>query len=225
MGAFAVREGIAAFHQYMDEALAEKPDAVWRTSGRPSKAWPNGEDEQFWRTSGEQWLQKYYQWRLANPTMRLWTIPGTDEPAIEMSVVVQVPDSTITLKGFIDRVFHNVENGTLHIVDLKSGKNPQPSPLQLCFYRLGIKQQFDVDIRYGSYYDARSGGLDAIYDLDQFPPDLVSRWIRNMSRTIELGDYTPNIGRHCDWCSHKPDCYVWNPDVERPAVDSDLEVQ
>lgn len=219
---YPLAEGQEEFHRYMDEALAEHPDKVWRTAGKATKAQPNGEDETFWRDMGPKYLELYHKWRMSNHYYVPWEYaPG--EYAIEMAITVEVDGST--LKGYIDRVFKDTRDGSLLIVDLKSGKSKQTSPLQLGFYRLGILQQFGVDIRYGSYYDARGGSLDAKYDLDQFSPDLVRRWIRNMQRSINLYDFTPNVGMHCSWCGMKDEhCYVWSPTAPRPDFADDLEI-
>jgi hypothetical protein len=82
-----------------------------------------------------------------------------------------------------------------------------------------------VDIKWGSFYDARNATLDAKYDLDQFPPDLVRRWIRNMQRSVNMYDFTPNVGMHCSWCGMKDEhCYVWSPTAPRPNFNDDLEI-
>lgn len=214
--------GRQAFHDTLDEELAFQPDANWRVAGKnkPTKAAPNGEDEKFWRDNGPKWVEKYAQWRFKNPDLQVWMLDGVT-PAIELEINVEVSPGII-LKGSIDRVFHQISTDDLHIVDLKSGKSAQSSPLQLGFYALGLHQQFGVNVRWGSFYDARKGELDARYDLNQFPPDLIRRWLRNMDRAVKIGDFTPNVGRDCAWCGMKPHCYVWNPDVERPDFLSDV---
>lgn len=208
---------IGVYNDHLDAAIAANPDANWRTSGKPTKANPNGEDVPFFKANAPEWIGNYLKWRRANPHLTVWTLPGTDDvPAIEVDFVAEVDDG-LKVRGFIDRVFHNHQENSELIVDLKSGKTAQASPLQLAFYRLGIRERFGVDIRYGAYYDARKGGLDALYDLDQFPPDLILRWVRNMARAVLLNDYTPNVSRDCSWCDVKGHCYVWQPGVERPA--------
>ena len=183
---------IGVYNEHLDAALAEKPDANWRTSGKPTKANPNGEDAAFFKANAPEWIANYLKWRRANPHLSVWTLPGTDVPAIEVDFVAHVQDG-LKVRGYIDRVFHNHDDNSLLIVDLKSGKTAQPSPLQLAFYRYGILERFGEDVRFGAFYDARKGGLDAQYDLDQFPPDLILRWVRNMARAVMLNDYTPNV--------------------------------
>lgn len=221
-----VTTAVAAFNEYLDAEMAAKPDATWRVSGKrkATKTKPEtaGEDLVFWKANAPVWLQGYHDWRMANRNMRIWETPQ-DVPAIELSFLVPIPGIERQFRGFIDRIFRDTNTGFLHVVDLKSGKNGSPSALQLAYYAYAVKQMWGEDIAYGSYYDARKGGLDATYDLRQFPADLVTRWLRNMHRAVTLGDYTPNISRDCSWCDVKAACFVWNPDVERPDPNTDLE--
>lgn len=216
-----VQIGIDAFDESFEAALAARPDEVWKVGGKATKALPNKEDADFWRSESKVWINKYFKWRMANPHLQVWTLP-TGQPAIEVDFSVKVPNSDVVCKGYIDRIFIDTRSERLLIVDLKSGKTAQPSPLQLGFYRLGILQLFGIDIRYGSFYDARAGALDAEYDLDQFPPEMISRWLRNADKAIRLNLLTPNVSRDCSWCSVKDHCYVWNPGIPRPDFNSDV---
>jgi len=219
-----VANAVAAFNEYMDTELAEKPDAHWRVSGakKPTKAKPNGEDADWFKEQAPVWLDAYYKWRLSNMHYQPWITPE-GVPAIELALMVSIPGTDRRYRGYLDRLFVDTRDESLLIVDLKTGKTPQASSLQLASYAFALRQQFGIDVRFGSYYDARNGGLDAVYDLAQFPDDLIARWLRNMDRAVQLNDYTPHISKECGWCDVREHCFVWNPDVERPDPNTDLE--
>lgn len=200
--------------------LTENADDTWRASGAKTKSPENAD---FWLANGPKWVEGYYKWRMANPHYRLAMLPDSTTPAIEVAFNVPVPNSDIVVKGFADRIFDDIRDDTKLIVDLKSGKSAQSSPLQLGFYRLGWKILTGEDIRWGAFYDARKGALDAIYDLDQFPVDMIARWLRNADKQIRLNILLPDVGRDCGWCSVREHCYVWNPEVPRPDFNTDVE--
>ena len=213
--------GKTAFLEEFDRLLAVGDNGgEWRMSKAKTK---NPENADFWRTNGPKWVEGYYKWRMANPHYRLATLPDGHTPAIEVAFNVQVPNSDVIVKGYADRVFIDTRDDSKLIVDLKSGSSAQTSPMQLGFYRMGWSLLFGEDIRWGAYYDARKGALDAIYDLDQFPVEMISRWLRNADKTIRLNLLTPNVGRDCGWCSVREHCYLWNPEVQRPDFNNYVE--
>lgn len=215
----AVAAGLQAFEESMAESIVAGKGKEWRAGGRATKAMPNKEDGAWWRMEGPRMVQSYYQWRLKNPAMDIWVTPdGT--PAIELSINVTIPGG-IVLKCYIDRVFQDSQ-GNLMIVDLKTGKAPSSS-LQLATYALAIKQQFGIDVKYGSYWMAREGKLDTVHDLDFMPRDMVSRWIRDVHKAIKLGLFVPNITMMCNSCGLKKECYAFGSTTHKPNFDSDLE--
>lgn len=214
-----LQAGIDTFVGSFTDALSQRPDADWRMSKAKTK---NPENAEFWLSNGPRWVEGYYKWRLANPHYQIARLPN-GEPAIEVAFNVKVPNSDVVVKGYADRVFDDMRDGTKLIVDLKSGASAQPSPMQLGFYRMGWSLLFDEDIRWGAFYDARKEQLDAIYDLDQFPPDMIARWLRNADKQIRQNIFLPNVSRDCGWCSVKDHCYIWNPEVPRPDFNNDVE--
>lgn len=216
-----VEIGRRTFLTEFDSLLDQHPQAEWRMSGAKTKS---PENENFWRTNGPKWVEGYYKWRMANPYYRVATLPN-GSPAIEVAFNVKVPNSDVVVKGYADRVFIDTRDDSKLIVDLKSGKTGQASPMQLGFYRLGWSLLFGEDIRWGAYYDARKASLDAIYDLDQFPVDMIARWLRNADKQIRQNIFLPDVSRDCGWCSVREHCYIWNPEVPRPDFNSDIEEQ
>ena len=220
MSARAYEAGLAAYHKYFDEDVASKPEgAVFRAGGKVSKKYPNKEDGTWWKAKGPEFVHNWYNFRMTNPHLDIWTTPdGT--PAIELAVGV-VLHGGIVLKGYIDRVLVDTNTGKTIIVDLKTGKSPK-SGLQLAIYRLAMLEQYGESPEYGSYWMARTGVLDTIYDLNQIPPEMVSRWLRDARKSIDMGIFIPNTNNWCDYCEVKDMCYTRGNKQFAPTFDADL---
>lgn len=212
----AYQAGINQFHETFAAEEAQHTGKQFRSAGGKSP-----EDKGWWLKNGPEMVHRYFNWRHSNPALQVWQTPD-GVPAVELEVNVPLPDGTV-LKAFIDRVFQDTQHGTLNIVDLKSGKT-NPTPLQLAVYRLCLREQFEVDARYGGYWMARSGTLDKVHDLDAFPPDMISRWLRDVKKAIDSNIFVPKVSKDCSWCGVRDHCYAYNPAAARPDFFSDLNV-
>ena len=116
-----------------------------RVGGRATKANPNKEDATFWQSKGPEWVEAYIAWRKQNSNWKIWTAPDGN-PGIELALTPVV--AGVPVKMIIDRVFE--VNGELVIVDLKTSQNTPSSTLQLGFYKLGLEQQFGIEVKWGT---------------------------------------------------------------------------
>lgn len=205
---------LQAFDAYIEQELAQYPEGTeFRTGGRPSKQYPNGEDEAWWRENGVEQIKGYAQWREANPNLQLAEFAGV--PAVEVEVAATISD-TVSLRGFIDRVFVDVETGTHLIVDLKTGRNAPGSPLQLAFYRMALAETLGVDVQYGAFYMSRKNSLGPIYEL-WYPREVIASWLETASVMIDNELFIPHVTSMCNSCGVKDHCYAVNRDVPAPV--------
>lgn len=216
----AYNEALATFNSELSRARTEAGNRKWRSSGRPTKANPGGEDGDWWRDTGPNFILAWATWREQNPNLDVWTTPQ-GKPAVELEFNITVPGD-VRVKGFADRVMVDKDTAELLIVDNKTGKNPPPSALQLAFYRLGMEETFNESPKYGAYWMARAGAFPTVHDLSVYSTEMVSRWLRNVRKAIDLNLYTPNRTRNCEWCGLKESCYAYNPAVPRPVFSSDI---
>jgi CRISPR/Cas system-associated exonuclease Cas4 (RecB family) len=211
--------GMAAFRASIAEAKETNKGKPWRAGGRATKQYPNKEDESWWMSEGPTMVHNYYNWRLGNPNLDIWRTPqGT--PAIELGVMIHLPGD-LTLRSYIDRVFVDKATGQTMIVDLKTGQPPK-SALQLAVYRLALQAQYGEAPDYGSYWMARSGTLDAVHDLRQYPLDMVQRWLRDVKRGIDAGIFVPNVTNLCASCGVQKFCYAFGHKEYQPDFGDDL---
>jgi putative RecB family exonuclease len=211
--------GLATFRESFAEAEAKGAGKPWKAGGRATKKFPNKEDKTWWMAEGPTMVHNYYNWRMQNPNLEVWRAPdGT--PGIELDMNVTIVGNVI-VKGKIDRVFQDKNTGQLIIVDLKTGK-PPASGLQLAVYRLALDAQFGVSPDYGAYWMARVGTLDKVWNLNEYPIKMVSRWLRDTKKAIDMGVFIPHTGILCDYCGVRKHCYAFGNNEYIPDFDNDL---
>lgn len=152
------------FDDYFDLAIEEAEESSgvdrthWKTAGRKSKALPNGEDEQWWRTNGPSFVASWSRW-LTNSPYVVWVTPD-GQPAIELQYEVMIGE--VPNRGTIDRVLESPD-GTLVVVDLKTGKPPKDQT-QLATYAHYLRSR-GWDVSRGGYWMARDGILTGEHNL------------------------------------------------------------
>ena len=220
MSGIAYDAGIAAFHEYVSTKETELADKSWRVGGRVSKKYPNKEDKSWWMSEGPAMVHNWYNWRMTNPQLDIWTTPE-GKPAVELGINVPLPGGVI-LKAYIDRIMVDVETGETIIVDLKTGQPPK-SGLQLAVYRLALQEQFGIAPNFGAYWMSRGGKLDIVYDLTFYGEDMVARWMRDVKKSIDQELFVPNVTMMCNFCGVKESCYAyWGNMTHAPVFKSDL---
>lgn len=190
----------------------------WSAAGRgKTKSNPAGEDGAWWRANGPKMVQSWVDWRRKSK----WRVldMGNGVPAIELEILVDV--AGIPLKAYVDRIMVIPEVNTPVIVDLKTGARTQDSDLQLGFYRLGIMQQYGLDIRYGCYWDARSGRPSEMLSLSRYKPALLEKWLRRFDQARELGIFLPRLTFRCKACPFSQYCAAYGGKMQH--MDPDYE--
>jgi hypothetical protein len=158
-----------------------------RVGGRATKANPNKEDVHFWQNQGPKWVEAYIAWRKTNADWKIWTAPDGN-PGIELALTPVVKD--VAVKMIIDRVFE--VNGELVIVDLKTSQNTPTSSLQLGFYKLGLEQQFGIEIKWGTYYMSRGNNISEMVDLSEYTYEKMEYLIETFDKARKSAIFLPN---------------------------------
>ena len=158
-----------------------------RVGGRATKANPNKEDETFWQNTGPKWVDGYIAWRKTNTNWKIWKAPDGN-PGIELALTPVIKD--VAVKMIIDRVFE--VNGELVIVDLKTSQSTPTSNLQLAFYKLGIKETFGIDVKWGTYYMSRGNNISEMVDLSEYTRDKMEYLIETFDKARKAALFLPN---------------------------------
>jgi putative RecB family exonuclease len=167
----------------LEDLLREK----WR---RNRKGFNDKGDEKRW---GEKAL-KQLRWFAQNQDI------GVTPLMIENNHRAELTDN-ILLKGRIDRVDKEAD-GSLHIIDYKTGKMPaEINQLQLHIYALILSKKQDLPLKKASYIYLEAGKLRTIELTSQDLAQATSYVIDIVDRICQENEYpaTPNI-------------YCWNCD-------------
>jgi hypothetical protein len=187
------------------EASGVSPDQ-WKAAGRASKAYPDKEDGRWWADHGPDMVKSYVEWR-DSVSWQLWETPA-HLPAIEVELKCSFGD--VPVRMFIDRIMVTPE-GELVIVDMKSGSSkPQDQGLQLGFYASGVEVVFGIRPAYGVFYNARTGGISAPYNVDHLTPEFLGQLLGEFVRARRAGLFIPNLSQNCGNCGVKRACAAVN---------------
>ncbi|MBC8091800.1 MAG: RecB family exonuclease [Pseudonocardia sp.] len=143
--------------------------------------------------------------------------PRRLEPAARELLVETELASGLLLRGYLDRLDVSAD-GRTRVIDYKTGAAPKPvsearALFQMKFYALALlhlrgtvpaelRLLYLADGEYLSYEPDET-------ELRRFEHTLDAIWdaIRTAGAT---GDFRPNRGRMCEWCSHRALCPAWD---------------
>lgn len=161
------------FAYALGNAIAEEMESTgvnpeeWKVSNKGT------EDHAWWSENGPAMAESWGKWREAHNEWEIWFTPdGT--PAIELEFLEEFAGTPV--KGFIDRVLVKRDGSELLVVDLKSGRHPDPTIDQLLVYAAALEKKFNVRPRVGAFFDARKFKMGSFEQLDaESTPDTEER--------------------------------------------------
>jgi putative RecB family exonuclease len=207
----AARELLASIWAELCAADPRLPGALTGSTGAEADGSPGVVDVDAWLADAGPLLDAYFA--LEDPRLH-------EPEARELLVEVEL-ESGLLLRGYVDRVDRVAagEGGEqIHVVDYKTGTAPRPvaearALFQLKFYALVLLCLRGVAPR----------ELRLLYltgpEVLTYVPDEVQ--LRRFARTLEAiwaairtagatGDFRPNPGPACSWCSHRALCPAWD---------------
>jgi hypothetical protein len=192
-------------HQKLSTALDESD---FKVSGKATAKWPEKENKDWWLFHGPVFVNTYISWRNRYPAV-IWRTPD-DALAVEIKMEYRPngPDSEPMVLGFIDRIFEHPD-GTLEVVDLKSGKNKPKDKIQLSTYAWGLPNFWPRPVT-GSFMMARTGELIR-YDVSG-DEENVRAYYLGAHAAVETKNYPARPSWICNYCSVKD--YCWAKDGE-----------
>jgi len=195
--------------------LDAEPEAALMFSG-------DGPDIVEWLASCRESLRSYFD--LEDPR-RL-------EPAEREVYVEALLDSRLLLRGFVDRI-DVAPDGAIRVVDYKSGSSPgvgfeARALFQMRFYALVIWRTRGVVPKLLQLIYLGDGQVIG-YEPDEDDLRATERLVEAVWRAIELaratGDWQPNRGYVCRWCSFQDICPEFgNEPPPLPAVEPERDL-
>jgi len=179
----------------------------WRAGGRATIANPNKEDGTWWQANGIKMLDNWVNFRNAENNLELWVTPQ-GIPAIEL--IFNIDLDGVMVKGALDRLMV-LPSGELVVLDIKTGARTPSSDFQLGIYAVAMEATFGVRPKFGTYWDARKGGITELVSLDKWTRESVSEIVGMFDKARRAGIFLPNFD-HCKMCNFKNDCKYQNGD-------------
>lgn len=191
---------------WQEELDSAGEGAEWRTSGRPTKEWPSGEDAAWWAVNGPLMVQRWIDWRRKTP----WDIWVTPDGEFAREIELKLEIGGQLFKNFVDVVFAtDGNNGRVIVTDIKSGARPPQGVLQLGIYKAAIETMWpDVKVAGGTYWDARKGEITGVVNLDWCTPAYVAALAKRVKLARAAGLFVPNVSNLCNSCSVGKYCAI-----------------
>ena len=175
----------------------------WRRGGRATKEYPDKEDKAWWDANGFKMFEDFVL-AFKNNGWKVWTAPD-GKPGIELPFEVMFGD--VPIKGFADLIFENVD-GSLTVVDLKTGKSTPDSAMQLGVYASCIEMIYGIRPQYGAYYSARSATLEPSEGMERWSIPVLTELFSQFERGLQAEIFLPNIGMSCSTCGVRDYCFA-----------------
>lgn len=207
----------AAFEKELARSERESglPVAEWFWAGntKPETSVDN------WFQLGPRAVQNFIDWYERSP-YKIWTTPD-GQPAIELKVETNFGRTPVL--AYIDAVLVSPD-GSLLVLDSKSGANIPDSAQQVAFYASCIELKYGRRPEHGAYFMARGAGrnkdifLTEIQDLSlpQYSADFFRAELFSMAAGVGAEAFVARVGKHCNTCNVARSCAaVGGPDSQK----------
>ena len=175
----------------------------WRVGGRASKANPDKENKVWWDENGLRMFEDFVT-AFTNNKWKVWIAPD-GVLGVEMEFNVHFGD--VLIKAFADLILEN-EDGSLTVVDLKTGAYTPDSAMQLGVYASCIESVYGVRPQYGAYYKARDAMLQPSPGLELWTIPVLTEMFAQFERGLQAEIFLPNINMMCGSCGVKDYCHA-----------------
>ena len=191
-------------NEYQDTLTnTDVPVEEWRAGGRATKAKPNKENGDWWKTAGREFLRNWVDFRITYPNWRIAELPD-GRPGIEPEFNVWF--GTVPVRGFIDRVFDVRGPGgevSRVVVDLKTGARMPDTTQQTGMYASMMELAYGAEHRppLGCFWDARKGDITVPEGLGSHSVENLTPMLEMFNRAVLDNIFIPHVGGNCNSCS------------------------
>lgn len=180
------------------------------------------EDIAWWETQGFLMVDRWLAWQ-EREQAKVWKTPD-GRLAIELDIVADLGRNVIA-KSVVDRVMVSAD-GSLGIVDLKSGNSAPDSPLQIAIAKVAVEAKYDLAgaVKWGLFFKARQH-KQYVIDLKRWTIPLVRNILLEYAKLRPVQAFPPRLGRHCNWCGVHDYCAAYGGTLSHTADPTDPEYE
>ena len=183
-----------SWRSHLSRMVKDEPDTDKWLTGNPRTKGSTDLSRRFGR--GQEQLERYVTDALS-AGWEIWETPDFD-PAIELPFRIKL--GNIEVVGYIDQI-REYPDGSLKLVDIKTGTKIPSWDFQLGVYRLAVLECYGVDISQGSFLMLKDDREVGPTDLTRFTRERLTAWFEGLNRGVEARSFIPNVGDHCRICS------------------------
>lgn len=189
----------------------EDATAIIRWAGRKSKAWPMGEDLDWWLQNGPVMLQRWADVVLHDAEVGnvIWSTGDDPVAGIELALTVPIPGLDIPVTGRIDELLIDA-NGQPFVRDWTTGKPGGKTPFQGGLYSWCLKEAdgFGMEVERVEYAYLRGADLDIVlqaFDPRPFQDAAIQNFVM-MDAAVNAGAFMLRPSSFCAGCEVKASC-------------------
>lgn len=157
---------------------------------------------------GKAWLDYLVDFFRSNPTQ----IPSVLK--VEIPFAFKIPDTNITVRGFIDRV-DSIDEESLKIIDYKTSSDPSYlKSFQLVTYAFAMKQKFPGKKVQAAYQLIRHDfALKEFTLTEEMESQAINTFVEVGKKIEDLKKESPSTpwkaspSKLCDYCSYRVQCF------------------
>ena len=174
----------------------------WKCGGRVSKEKPQKENSVWWGHEGYRELMEYQQW-LRTSGWKVTEFDGIVMSEFETTAIF----GDVEVKGFLDAVM-KAPDGSLVVVDAKSGTRVPSNVTQLALYAVALKKTLGVDIKHGAFFMTRKAEMTDTFDLTKYTDKFFTSLFSGLAKAKEEKIFLPNPGEACFTCDVRSSCFT-----------------
>lgn len=110
----------------------------------------------------------------------------------------------VEVSGKFDLITKN-KDGSLNIIDFKTGKREDENQFQLRFYKLLAEAKFEKPVKKASFFFLKTGNIKE-FDLDQNTEEIKEELLDKINKIKETKEFIPKPSLLCKFCLFKDFC-------------------
>ena len=179
----------------------------------------------WWKDNGAEHVQRWYDFAVENewkPAVH----EGTALIEFDTAAMYGWGDEQVLVKGYADAVIEQPD-GTLVLVDFKTGSRPVSTFQQLGLYACSMERLGMPRPKMGGYFMTKGGTLGATTPLAQYTGAYFDDLFDTFARGVKGDIFIPSLGDHCKICDVSHGCYAYggrHADQYDPAAQAGTNV-